>query len=140
MRHQYPIFRGNNQQEVLDRIAQLRDDDLSDFDETRRRQVFENALRPNIRELTADEEIGINDFTIDVDATSGAVTIDLPADPPQGIVYAIGKADVSGNSVTIDANGKTINGSATEVLSAQYDYRMIQYVPGADEWRIIAEK
>lgn len=65
---------------------------------------------------------------IDVDATSGNLTITLTAAATLGsgfIVY-VRKSDASANTVTIDGNGaETINGSTTLVLSNRYDGRML---------------
>lgn len=56
------------------------------------------------------------------DATSGAITINLPpvADA-SGFVYFIKKADSGGNAVTIDGDdSETIDGSTTLALSAAW--------------------
>ena len=61
---------------------------------------------------------------IEVDASSGAVTITLPAvaDATNGFFVYVQKADSSANIVTVDGNGaETINGSPTFELPNQYD-------------------
>lgn len=61
---------------------------------------------------------------IEVDASSGAVTITLPAvaDATNGFFVYVQKVDSSANAVTVDGNGaETINGSPTFELPNQYD-------------------
>lgn len=59
-------------------------------------------------------------------ATSGNITATLPA-AADGQRYTFVKTDSSVNTVTIDGNGsETINGSLTQVLSAQYDRLTIE--------------
>lgn len=68
-----------------------------------------------------------SDYMVAVDANAAAVTITLPAASGNtGLTYVIKKIDSSGNNVTIDANGsETIDGSATVVLSSQWQSKMI---------------
>lgn len=77
-------------------------------------------------------------YTIDANATSGAITVTLPAAATYtGITYVIRKSDASANTVTIDGDGsETINGSTTKVLSNQYDAATIQSTGAA--WIVIA--
>lgn len=78
-----------------------------------------------------------DDHTLFVDATSGAVTINLPdAATCDGKIYHIKKTDSSANAVTIDANGsQTIDGATTFVLPLQYDCVSVQ--SNAANWFII---
>lgn len=80
----------------------------------------------------------VTDFTINCDATSADVSIDLPAlSGVAGRIYVIRKTDSSGNSCTIDPNStETINGASTISMSSQYQSRMIQ--AGDSEWEILA--
>lgn len=63
------------------------------------------------------------DGLILADATSGAITVNLPTAVGRlNRRIQVKKIDASGNAVTIDANGsETIDGSLTEVISSQYD-------------------
>lgn len=62
------------------------------------------------------------DRVLKADASGGAVTVNLPSAAPNPVTYTIIKSDASGNTVTIDPFGsQTINGSATRVLSAQWE-------------------
>lgn len=81
---------------------------------------------------TADQTLVTTEDYVDVDATSGAVTIDLPASPVEGHEYVIRKSDGGGNAVTVDGNGKNIDGSATASLSSQYDRIRVSY--NGTEW------
>lgn len=56
------------------------------------------------------------------DATSGAITANLPAATGSGLQLVFIKTDASGNAVTVDGSGsETINGATTKVLAARYD-------------------
>jgi hypothetical protein len=69
-----------------------------------------------------------NDYTALVDASSGAITISLPAVAGEvGRVYIIKKTDATANTVTIDANAsETIDGQLTQTISSQYSFIKIQ--------------
>ena len=54
-----------------------------------------------------------------VNATSSAITVNLPT-PVNGTQITIKKIDSSGNTVTIDGNGNTIDGSATQTIGTQF--------------------
>lgn len=84
--------------------------------------------------LTTDDDVVI------VDATSGAITINLPAvSGAQGKVYTIKKKDATGNTVTIDGAGaENIDGAATYVLSAQYKYVTIAAFNSTVSWWVIS--
>lgn len=65
------------------------------------------------------------------DATSGTITINLPAatSKPRNWEYTFHKSDSSANAVTIDADGAaTINGAATYALTTQYQAVTIRRV------------
>ena len=73
--------------------------------------------------VTAD-----NDYTILCDATSNAITVNLPtAVGIKGRIYVVKKTDVSANLVTLDASGsQTIDGTTTSVLNSQNDSVTVQ--------------
>lgn len=81
--------------------------------------------------------LGGGSFTRLIDATSGAVTVTLPA--ALGCtrrIYNIKKIDASANTVTIDANAaETIDGALTQVLTAQWQSITIQ--SDGTNWYII---
>ena len=74
--------------------------------------------------------------TVIADASSGAITINLPAASGQNQrKITIKKTDAS-NNVTIDANGaEEIDGATTKVLSTQYEIATL--VCDASRWHIV---
>jgi len=74
-----------------------------------------------------------------VDATSGAVTANLPAaSGAEGWVVVLKKTDASGNAVTADGDGsETIDGATTKALASQYDF--VRLVCDGTEWWIVGE-
>jgi len=81
--------------------------------------------------------VDVSDYMIVADATSGAITLNLPAvSSNTGKVYNIKKIDSSLNTVTIDGNSsETIDDSTTIVLNSQYD--SVTIVCDGTEWWII---
>jgi hypothetical protein len=81
----------------------------------------------------------ITDSTILCDATTGSMTINLPA--VSGVTrrqYVIKKIDSSVNTVTIDPNAsETIDGATTYVLSAQWASAHIQ--TNGTAWYVLAK-
>lgn len=77
---------------------------------------------------TANYTATLSDYTILCDATSGAITITLPAaSTSSGKIYNIKKIDASGNNVVIDGNAsETIDGATTQTITAQWTNRTIQ--------------
>lgn len=75
------------------------------------------------RTITSSEALTSADHLVLVDATAGAVVVDLPpAASKEGYQIVVKKIDASGNTVTVDGDGaETIDGSTTQVLSSQYD-------------------
>lgn len=70
-----------------------------------------------------------------VNATSAAVTVYLPASPTGNRRRTVTKTDASGNAVTVNGNGSLINGAATYVLAAQYDTVTVE--PTGTGWLIV---
>ena len=75
------------------------------------------------RSVTATGNLTATDYLVLADATSGAITLTLPAvASANGAYIIVKKVDVSANAVTIDGNGaETIDGATTKALTAQYD-------------------
>jgi hypothetical protein len=73
--------------------------------------------------VIADYTPNALDHTILVNAGNGAITINLPAvDSNTGRQLIVKKIDSSANAVTIDGSGdETIDGSASQVISLQYE-------------------
>jgi hypothetical protein len=91
---------------------------------------FQHATNQKHITKVANYTADATDYTIFVDATSGVITITLPAaagTPTSGRVYIIKKIDASGNAVTVDGNAsETIDGATTYPLASQYKYVTIQ--------------
>lgn len=86
------------------------------------------ALRNKIQTVSSTTTLDNTQHTILVDASGGAVTINLPSvGGANSRVYVIKKIDASGNTVTIDGSGsQTIDGATTQTLSAQWASYTIQ--------------
>jgi len=63
-----------------------------------------------------------------------AITVTLPASPPSNAVVIVRNSD--GTVITIDGNGKNINGNATVQTIAQGTAVVIHYFIDSDEWLI----
>ncbi len=87
-----------------------------------------------VQSKTADYTAASTDDVILVNATSGSVTISLPASGSnEGKEYLIIKTDASANTVTVDPNGaETINGDSTIVLGGQY--QALEIVSDGSNW------
>lgn len=95
-------------------------------DFTGRRQYIASKysdLAMTTTEKSANYTVTSTDSFLIGDATSGGITFTLPAISPNvGRVYHIKKKDVTGNTVTVDANGsETIDDALTAVLTMQYE-------------------
>lgn len=73
-----------------------------------------------------------------VDASSGAVTVTLPAITRDGKVFDIKKVDSSANAVTVDGDGtEPIDDALTVTLSSQYDDVSIMAELSTTKWWIL---
>ena len=79
----------------------------------------------------------ISDYTLRVDATSGALTVTLPLAPVHGQVFNTKKVDATSNAVTLSGNGKNIDGVASWTIGRQYDNIMVQYDSTSTTWSIL---
>lgn len=79
-----------------------------------------------------------DDITLDfgynahlIDASSNNITVTLPIITGDGPNFFLARIDTSGNTVTIDGNGATINGSSTVSMNT-HDTTLL--VMSADNW------
>lgn len=86
---------------------------------------------------TANYTLTTSDYTVRVDATSGAITITLPLAPVHGQVYNTKKIDSSVNNVTVAGNGHNIDGAASTTIVTQYTNLTIQYDGVSTTWNIL---
>jgi len=91
-------------------------------------RLFQLVQKTRIKEVSANYTITLEDHTVLVDCTSGALTITLPkAYDAFEYEFRIMKVDAGGNAVTVDGNGsETINGATTLSLASQYSAATIQ--------------
>jgi hypothetical protein len=89
------------------------------------------------REMDATGNAEVADYLLLVDATAGAVTVNLPpAVDAYGALLVVKKVDASGNAVTLDADGsETIDGATTTALAAQYD-KVSVACDGVTWWKV----
>ena len=67
--------------------------------------------------------------------TTGAYSVLLPAAPVDGDRYEFTKTDATGNVLTIDRNGKTIRGAASNVtISTQWNSLMLTWSTDDNTW------
>ncbi len=71
------------------------------------------------------------------DTTLEPITLRLPSEPYEGKTYLINddKGTAAANNITINGNGKTINGTATITLSTNYSSRLLRY--NGTQWVVL---
>jgi hypothetical protein len=113
------------------KLSWMEDEDYFEFADTVK---FNQGIIKNIQTKTSDYTLIKSDYVIIADGTSNTVTITLPVSPNTGQLFTI-KCKDSTNTVTVDRNGKTIDGDAidiilikNEVITAMYD--------GAEWWLV----
>lgn len=86
------------------------------------------ALGANITTVTTTTTADGTHYTILVDASGGAVTINLPAaNTATRRIYVVKKIDAAANNVTLDGSGaETIDGAATQIITTQWASYTIQ--------------
>lgn len=70
-----------------------------------------------------------------LDATAGAYTVTLPAAPYEGQTYYVSENANLATAVTIDGNGKNINGAASLTMNAAFRQRVLRY--NGTQWIVI---
>jgi hypothetical protein len=74
---------------------------------------------------------------VQFDASGGAFTIFLPASPYDGQTYHLSEIAGNATALTVDGNGKTINGAATLTMNAAFRQRKLRYSALAAQWIVI---
>lgn len=79
--------------------------------------------------LTSDTTFNYNDDsrTVLLDASGGVFTVTLPLNPYTGFEVRLVEIANSGNAVTVDGNGKDINGAATLTMNTPRMSRTLRY-------------
>ena len=80
------------------------------------------AIYGKARSISTTGSVAADDYALFVDASGGAVTVNLPAVASNsGRVLNVKKVDSSGNAVTLDGNAsETIDGATTLAIATQY--------------------
>jgi len=98
------------------------------------------AFEPSVVTVTSayavSSAVAQQPITIRADATSAAFSVTLPAAPTLLQAATIKKVDASGNTVTINGNGKLIDGAPTVVMGVQYAFRQVQY--NGASWDVVS--
>jgi len=100
------------------------------------------STQPNERVVTSgDVEVFPDDFVILINKSPDeATTVTLPADPVnQILVIKDAKGDANSYNITIDGNGKDIDGAPTYVLDQSYQSAYILFNQTDDKWSLVAE-
>lgn len=102
--------------------------------------LWENTGNPlrNIETITASSDtLDANNYTVLCDASSNAITINLPAAASHnGREYNVKKIDSTANTITVDGNGsETIDGSTTAIITEQYASITVQ--SDGSNWHIV---
>lgn len=87
------------------------------------------------RTITASDSIGATDYTLFCDATTASLTVTFPAAPVAGRIVNNKKIDTTAHTVTLNGNGKNIEGSASVVI-AQANLSLETQYDGTG-WRVI---
>jgi len=98
-------------------------------------QIYLDRLRLPVRtETSGPYTIVATDFLVIGDTTGGSFTVNLPASPTTGDMYAV-KKSVAANTLTFSGNGKNIDGAASIAIATQYTSYTVIY--NGTEWSII---
>lgn len=125
-------------QQVLESLARSIEENFRDVD-----RELTGLLTPSIgvfksdRTVTATTTLTVSDDLLLADATSGAITVNLPAVASlPGREFTVKKIDSSANAVTLDGNAsETIDGSTTAALASQYD--SVRISNDGSEWWVL---
>lgn len=72
---------------------------------------------------------------IQLDASGGAFTLTLPPTPYTGMTFYLSEIAGSVNLVTVDGNGRNINGNPTMLMNGAYRQRWARY--NGTQWIVI---
>jgi hypothetical protein len=136
MMKQYPNPASMAAEDWINAVCRIRLDDVKQLNELQSKAGYAQGFAKTTTSVSASYQAGITDFFIDVNATSGAVTVTLPPDPLDGTEVTVVKNDASGNAVTIDGGAYNLNGAGTRSLTTRYQADSLVFVEGAGEWRV----
>lgn len=80
------------------------------------------------KDLTASATLTTDDSReVLADSTAGVMTVTLPVAPYEGLEIRITLSSASVNAVTVDGNGKNVNGAASYVMNTPRMSRTFRY-------------
>jgi hypothetical protein len=94
---------------------------------------------PTIKTSAGSYVVLSSDAFIVINKTVGAATtVTLEASPTSGrlIIVKDGKGDAAANNITVDGNGKNIDGASTNVISTNFQARI--YIYNGTQWNVIS--
>ncbi len=98
------------------------------------------SIQPG-RIVTGATTLDTTYYRVEADTTAAPFIITLPLDPQPALTYEIEDGAAAGsfgtNNLTIDGNGKSINGAGTLVLNANFASRFLRY--NGTRWIVIAQ-
>lgn len=100
-------------------------------------QIELKPLNSVVRTITASYPIVSTDDVIVITTNSGSITVTMPVAPTKGNNYIIkdGVGNANVNVITINGNGKNIDGQSSYILNASYG--SISVVYNGTEWSIL---
>lgn len=91
--------------------------------------------------VTTSTAITVDDEYVVVDSSAGPITITLPvvsaSDDGLGFIIKDSSGTAAVNNVTINGNGKNIDGAGTYVMSVNYQGVQIIYSKDANTWSAV---
>lgn len=99
-------------------------------------QILTNGIAVNVMDITEASTYDV----LDTDCAFfilQTVTINLPNNPINGRILYFKMSSLGGRTLTIDGNGKTIDGSATKNMSTARESLTLIYNLNQDDWIII---
>lgn len=136
----FPRLQGETAEEiarVLRQIIILRESDIEESDENRSLNSYDSGFRRSTpATITSAYSAGEDDLDLDVNTSGGSVTVTLLASPYDGQEHRIYKLASTSNTLTVDGNGKNINGAGTYTIGGgSGGIVFLKYMGGAGVWR-----
>ena len=123
---------------LIPRITHV--DPNDSIEELRRRIsiLFDRLMEVNIVTATATITASCVQNVLLCNATTGAITVNLPdARMHKNHMIIVKKTDASANAVTLDGfSTQTIDGGLTLALAAQYNFRII--ISDGSNWHVVS--
>lgn len=95
-------------------------------------------LTPTIKTSAGTYVVSTTETLIVINKTVGAATtVTYPASPSTGrmLIVKDGKGDGAANNITLDGNGKTIDGAATVAITTNYG--VARHIYNGTQWNVV---